>query len=120
MSIDVVVNIINETEVEKFDWNETQVGWLQSSYFIGYMGTMIIGANVILKLLGQFKGIVLLLVLNLVVFASCKFIIFVKFRIKLFSFNHDDSVRFSRSNHFSNYTRRCSRPSDISYCRFSV
>ena len=79
MSIDVVVNIINETEVEKFDWNETQVGWLQSSYFIGYMGTMIIGANVILKLLGQFKGIVLLLVLNLVVFASCKFIIFVQF-----------------------------------------
>ena len=78
MSIDIDVNLLNETEVEVFDWNETQVGWIQSSYFIGYTGTMVIGANAILKLLGQFKGIVLLLILNLVVFASCEFIMFIK------------------------------------------
>ena len=46
-TIDIVVNIVNETEVEMFDWNETQFGWLQSKYFIGYMGTMVIGVNVI-------------------------------------------------------------------------
>lgn len=74
-SIDIVVNVsetVANSQVEMFDWNEKQVGMLQSAYFIGYMGTMMIGANTVLRVLGQFKGILVLLALNLIVFASCK------------------------------------------------
>ena len=75
-TMDIVVNVsetlTNSREVGMFDWNEKQVGMLQSAYFIGYMGTMVIGANTVLRVLGQFKGTLVLLVLNLIVFASCK------------------------------------------------
>ena len=122
MSMDIDVNILNETGVEVFDWNETQVGWIQSSYFIGYTGTMVIGANAILKLLGQFKGMVLLLILNLVVFASCKFITFLmnlnrnNKTDKMFSFDHDDKFWISRSHYFSNLAGSRSRPGNINHC----
>ena len=73
------LDVIAYTSVEvetisslKFDWNEKEVGMLQSAYFIGYMGTMVIGANLILGFLGHFKGTVVLLVLNFVTFVACK------------------------------------------------
>ena len=74
-SLDIVAfpTVQNDTlNIVKFAWNEKEVGMLQSAYFIGYMGTMVIGANLILGFLGQFKGILVLLVLNFVTFLTCK------------------------------------------------
>ena len=74
-TLDVIAYTSVEVETTsslKFDWNEKEVGMLQSAYFIGYMGTMVIGANLILGFLGHFKGTVVLLVLNFVTFLACK------------------------------------------------
>ena len=75
-SLDIVAfaSLANESVNSlKFDWNEKEVGMLQSAYFIGYMGTMVVGANLILGFLGHFRGTLLLLLLNFVTFLSCKF-----------------------------------------------
>ena len=49
---------------QKFDWSEEEIGYVQSAYFVGYISTMIIGANVIIQGFGFYRGCLLLLVLS--------------------------------------------------------
>ena len=65
---DVEVNKdFNITEVDftkKFDWSEKNIGYVQSAYFVGYISTMVVGANALIQGLGFFKGCLLLLILS--------------------------------------------------------
>ena len=49
---------------QKFDWSEEEIGYVQSAYFVGYISTMIIGANIIIQGFGFYRGCLLLLVLS--------------------------------------------------------
>lgn len=53
-------------DIVKYNWSEKDVGSLQSAYFIGYLGTMIVGVNILLKYLGFFHGMLLIMILNIV------------------------------------------------------
>ena len=49
---------------KKFDWSEKSIGYVQSAYFVGYISTMVVGANVLIQGLGFFRGSLLLLILS--------------------------------------------------------
>ena len=48
----------------KFDWSEEELSYAQSAYFVGYISTMIIGANFLIQGLGFYRGLLVLLALS--------------------------------------------------------
>ena len=65
---DVEVDTESKTQEEdsttKFDWSEKNIGYVQSAYFVGYISTMVVGSNALIRGFGFFKGCLLLLILS--------------------------------------------------------
>ena len=55
--------VIEEPKVY-YTWSESEIGKLQAAYFYGYMGTMLIGANLLLQYCGVFVSLQIIMVLN--------------------------------------------------------